>query len=70
MPETISPMPAKTGPKSPAPGRAPRCRPIRKEAFDIPCFVTVRDSAGQVVRSWDGKGYLDTARACIAPAKR
>jgi hypothetical protein len=70
MPETISPMPAKTGPESPATCRDPHRRPIRKEAFDIPCFVTVRDSAGQVVRSWDGKGYLDTARAGLAPAKR
>ena len=34
-----------------------------RPAYNIPCFIQVFDSAGQLVHSQDGKGYLDTAKS-------
>jgi hypothetical protein len=41
-----------------------------RKAFDIPAHVSVYDSAGQLVHSQDGGGYLDTAAKRKNPKRR
>ncbi len=35
----------------------------KDKPFDIPCVTSVRDSAGELVTSQDGGGYLDKTRS-------